>query len=79
MPLSEVKRINMPMYDELLVVKLWPDMQQDENFMQYFPDKLAKNRLPEREYFFNISHTLYEEFTQAIMQHANEQRTTGEA
>ena len=54
-------------------------MQQDETFMQYFPDKLAKNRLPEREYFFNVMNTLMEEYTQAIMQHANTQRTTGEA
>ena len=69
----------MPMYDELSVVSLWPDMQHDENFMLYFPDKLAKNRLPERDYFFNIMNTLMEGYTQAIMQHANEQRTTGEA
>ena len=54
-------------------------MQNDENFMQYFPDKLAKNRLPERDYFFNIMNTLMEEYTMAIMRHANEQRTTGEA
>jgi hypothetical protein len=69
----------MPMFDELSVVSLWPDMQNDEHFMVYFPDKQAKNRLPERDYFFNIMNTLMEEYTQAIMRHANEQRTTGEA
>ena len=62
----------MPMYDELSVVNLWPDMQNDEHFMLYFPDT-------ERYYFFNIMNTLMEEYTQAIMRHANDQRTTGEA
>ena len=53
----------MPMYDELAVVNLWPDMQADEDFMQYFPDRMAKNRLPERDYFFNIMNSLMEEYT----------------
>ena len=79
MPLKDVKSINMPMYDELSVVNLWPDMQNDANFMQYFPDQMAKNRLPERDYFFNIMNSLMGEYAQAIMQHANEQRTGGEA
>ena len=61
----------MPMYDELSVVNLWPDMQNDANFMLYFPDQMAKNRLPERDYFFNIMNSLMEEYAQAIMQHAN--------
>ena len=53
----------MPMYDELSVVNLWPDMQHDEHFMLYFPDKKAKSRLPERDYFFNVMNTLMEEYT----------------
>lgn len=28
--LDQVKRINVPLYDELAVVKLWPMMQTDE-------------------------------------------------
>ena len=27
MGLNEVKRVNVPMYDELSVVNLWPDLQ----------------------------------------------------
>ena len=27
MGLNEVKRVNVPMYDELSVVNLWPDMK----------------------------------------------------
>ena len=79
MPLKDVKSINMPMYDELSVVNIWPDMQHDANFMLYFPDQMAKNRLPERDYFFNIMNSLMREYAQVIMQHANEQRTGREA
>ena len=28
--LDQVKRINVPLYDELSVVKIWPMMQSDE-------------------------------------------------
>ena len=79
MPLKDVKSINMPMYDELSVVNLWPDMQNDANFMLYFSDQMAINCLPERDYFFNIMNSLTGEYAQAIMKHANEQRTGGEA
>ena len=77
--LNEVKYVNMPKYDELSVVNLWPEMQTDDAFMVYFPDKLAKGRLPCRTYFFNVMNTLNEGYTQAIMQHANKQRNDGEA
>ena len=42
--------------------------------MLYFPDQLPRGRVPDREYFFNIMNTLMEEYTQAIIKHANEQR-----
>ena len=63
MGLNEVKRVIVPMYDELSVVNLWPDMQHDETFMLYFPDKFSKGRLPERTYFFDILNTLMEDYT----------------
>ena len=56
--LSDVKFVQVPMYDELSVVKLWPLMQQDVEFMQYFPDKMPKGRVPDREFFFNVLNTL---------------------
>ena len=39
MPLNEVRRVNMPPYDELSVKALWPDMKNHEEFMKYFPSK----------------------------------------
>ena len=77
--LNSVKRINVPKYDELSVLSFWPQMQQDEQFMHYFPTKFPKGRVPDREYFWNILNTLMPEYTKALIRHANEQRTTGGA
>ena len=55
--LNDVKRINVPLYDELSVVTLWPMMKEDKEFMVFFPSKMAKGRVPDREYFFNILNT----------------------
>ena len=55
---NEVKYVNVPMYDELSVVTLWPQMRSDAEFMKYFPSKMPKNRVPDRTYFFNILNTL---------------------
>ena len=40
--LEEVKRICVPLYDELSVVKLWPMMRKDEEFMGSFPQKCRR-------------------------------------
>ena len=55
--LHEVTRICVPLYDELSVIKLWPMMKKDEEFMKFFPTKMPKGRVPDREYFFNILNT----------------------
>ena len=55
--LEQVSRINVPLYDELSVGNIWPMMKSDEKFMLYFPTKMAKGRVPDREYFFNILNT----------------------
>ena len=74
--LNEVKRVNVPTYDELSVVNLWPDMRNDEMFMLFFPDRFPKGRLPDRSYFFDIMNTVMEEYTQALIRRAAEQRNT---
>ena len=55
--LEQVSRINVPLYDELSVGNIWPMLKNDEKFMLYFPTKMAKGRVPDREYFFNILNT----------------------
>jgi len=44
---NQVKRIHVPLYDELSVIKLWPMLQSDEAFMKHFPSKMAKGRVPD--------------------------------
>ena len=57
-----MKFVQVPMYDELSVVALWPLMRQDVEFMQYFPDKMPKGRMPDREFFFNVLNTLQNQY-----------------
>ena len=42
--------------------------------MRYFPNKLPKGRLPDREYFFNILMTVHGQFLIALIEHASKQR-----
>ncbi len=64
LPIKDVRFINVPMYDELAVKRLWPEMQNSRDFMKYFPDKMPKGRLPDREYFFNVMNTSNPNYTE---------------
>ena len=55
--LKEVKWINVPLYDELSVVNIWPMTKENKQIMRFFPNKLPKGRVPDRVYFFNILNT----------------------
>lgn len=77
--LDQVKRVSVPQFDELSVIKLWPMLQSDEKFMRYFPKKLAKGRVPDREYFFNLVNTFQPSYLQQIVKHAHSQRNSAEA
>ena len=72
--LNQVSRINVPLYDEISVGNIWPMIKTDEKLMLYFPTKMAKNRLPDREYMFNILNTFQPAYLQTLITHANEQR-----
>ena len=78
MKLNEVSRVSVPLYDELAVAKFWPMMHDDARFMRFFPSKLAKGRLPDRAYFWNIMHTLHADFVQQTIKHAHAQRNSPE-
>ena len=77
--LRDVKFRNIPVYDELAVKKFWPMMKNDAAFMKYFPDKLPSGRLPDRDYFWNIFNTLYEQYVSELVRNAIEQRNTAQA
>ena len=70
--IHEVRFINVPHYDEVSVKQLWPMMQEIGPFMRYFPDKLPKGRLPNRDYFFNILNTANNDYVTQLIKHANE-------
>ena len=74
--LDEVRRISVPLYDELSVANIWPMMKAEKKFMIYFPTKMAKNRLPYREYMFNILNTIQPAYLQTLIKHANDQRNS---
>ena len=76
MPISEVKFINVPHYDEVSVKQLWPKMKLATDFMKYFPDKLPQGRLPNREYFFNIMNSCCCEYVTKLIKHASAQRNS---
>lgn len=72
MEMKDVKFINVPMFDELSVKNLWPDLRESPVFMHYFPDKLPKGKLPQRDYFFNIMNSLNGEYVSMLVKYANE-------
>ena len=74
--LSDVRWINVPLFDELSVINIWPMMKEDKQIKMYFPNKLPKGRVPDREYFFNILNTFQPEYVDQIIRHANDQRNS---
>ena len=46
--LNDVRRIEVPKYDELAVARLFAGFQDDAEMMAYFPNRLPKGRLPDR-------------------------------
>ena len=78
LPLSEVKFVQVPFYDELSVGELFPLMKQNPDFMKYFMDRYSKGRLPDRSYFFNVMNTVDPEYTTALIKNAQEKRNTAD-
>ena len=58
---NDVCKIMVPQYEELSVSALMDVMSNDEVFLFYFPDKMAKGRQIDRAFFFNVFKTLYSE------------------
>ena len=78
--MNEVSRVNVPSYDELSVINLWPEVSQDPEFMIFMTDAFPKGKNADRKYFFNILNTVHHDYCQKILKHANDQRmsATGE-
>ena len=70
----DVKRVNIPKFDELSVKRVFPLVKGFPEVMVYLPDSLPKGKLHDRTFFFNILMTVKPEYVQAIVEHANKQR-----
>ena len=75
---NQVNYVSVPGYNELAVKRLWPDLSKDEAFTVYFQDKFADEKVPNRDYFFNILNSLYPEYLDNVMKHACKLRYTAE-
>ena len=74
MPMKEVNPVTVPKWDELSVKNLWQHVQKVPAIMRYMPRKMPKDRLPCREYFFNVLNSLNPDYVKTIIEHAAEQR-----
>ena len=74
LPKSEAKQINVPKYDELSVKVLYPKFKDDPEINQFLQDEYAKNRLPDRQYFFTVLNTVYPDYVSKMIEHANNER-----
>ena len=55
---------------------LYAEFAQREAVKPYMPPKVTKSKQVDKEYFFNIVNTLYEEELQSMLVHANAQRNS---
>lgn len=62
LPLSEIKHVNVPHYEELSVKKFFPILSEDKNFASYMPDPTSEDRVPDRTYFWNVANTVQHEY-----------------
>ena len=69
--MTYLRQINVPKYDEVSVTNLFSKVKGNATFMRYLPDRLPKDKLPDRVYFFNVMNTVFPEYTQDMIDHAN--------
>ena len=73
---TQVNKIKVPAYDELSVKNLWPQLRDDPQFNQYFPDNFPANKAPSAQYFYDVLHTMYPDYLDKILKHAAKMRHT---
>ena len=59
--LKELKPVDVGHYPELSVKKLYAEFAQREALKPYLPPKVTKNKQVDKEYFFNVVNTLFED------------------
>ncbi len=67
---KDVNEVVVPCYDELSVKAWYPKMLTRPELQPLFPDKFAKGRQIDKDYFWNVCHTIFPEEVQALIEHA---------
>ena len=70
----QVPAFKMPTWPELSVKKLWPGVQLDPAFADYFPAKLPKGKVPEKHFFWGVIFTVKPGYAKCLVKDAIEQR-----
>ena len=76
--ICEVNFINVPLIEELSVLKVLDMIRDDEEIKTYFPDEFFTKKTPERKFFFDVINTVYEDFLPPLINHASQLRIEGE-
>ncbi len=71
---DNVRECNVPHYPEISVARLYEHYKNDEKVAIYLPDKMAKGKVPCRNYFFGVLNTIRPEHVKQIIEHARKQR-----
>ncbi len=66
--------ISVPHYDELSVKSFYGKMLTRPELQPYFPDKYAKGRQCDRDYFWNVVNTIFPDEVGALIDNATVQR-----
>ena len=54
---TAIQSVNVPKYPELKVSSFWKKIQSSPYYSSYFPD-YKEGKLPQRDYLFNLLHTI---------------------
>ena len=76
--IGEVNFINVPIIEELSVLKVLDMIRDDDDIKRYFPDEFFTKKTPERKFFFDVINTVYEDFLPPLINHASSLRVQGE-
>ena len=74
LPISSVKMIDVGNFPELAVKKIYAEFATRPELKAYLPPKINKGRQCDKQWFFNLINSFYEEELEAIVAHANRQR-----
>ena len=72
---AEIKPVDVGAYPELAVKHMYKEFSSRKICAKYLPPKINNGRSCPKEYFWDIVNTLYEEEVDAMVKHANQQRT----